>query len=224
MSKKKPTPAKKKYNFTAEDEPYTVLKIEHLKYAATDKEIKDAYRKLALIYHPDKQENQGSDEKFKAIQKANDFLLDPKKRRGYDSEEKFDNTIPTQFDQGDFYELYGPVFERNGKFSNKTPVPVLGNAETKIEDVQQFYDFWMNFSSWREFTLENEYDLEEADNRDERRFMERSNEKERSKKRTAENARINNLVESAYKKDPRIKAEEERKKQEKQQKRNQGRR
>ena len=52
---------------------------------ATTEEIKSAYRKLALKYHPDK--NKGDKEslnKFTDINEAHEVLIDPEKRKKYD--------------------------------------------------------------------------------------------------------------------------------------------
>ncbi|XP_049863844.1 dnaJ homolog subfamily B member 12 isoform X3 [Schistocerca gregaria] len=51
---------------------------------ATDSEIKKAYKKLALLLHPDKNKCPGANEAFKAVGNAVAILTDPEKRKQYD--------------------------------------------------------------------------------------------------------------------------------------------
>ncbi len=52
--------------------------------SASADEIKKAYRKLALQYHPDRNKTKEADNKFKEINRAYEVLSDPQKRQQYD--------------------------------------------------------------------------------------------------------------------------------------------
>ncbi len=78
---------------------------------AADDEIKQAYRKLALKYHPDKNKgDKASEEKFKEATEAYEILRDPKKRAAYD---KFGHEGISGFDgfgrgaYTDFSDIFG---------------------------------------------------------------------------------------------------------------------
>src|SRR6266480_3676532 len=61
---------------------YEVLGISR---TASDQEIKSAYRRLAMLYHPDKNPNDaGAEEKFKEAAEAYGVLADGEQRRRYD--------------------------------------------------------------------------------------------------------------------------------------------
>lgn len=51
---------------------------------ATDEQIKKAFRKLAMEYHPDRNQSAGATEKFKEINEAYEVLSDTQKRAYYD--------------------------------------------------------------------------------------------------------------------------------------------
>src|SRR5947207_745082 len=63
---------------------YEVLSITR---TASDEDVKRAYRRLAMKYHPDRNEGDGKHEaevKFKECAEAYEVLSDPEKRRRYD--------------------------------------------------------------------------------------------------------------------------------------------
>lgn len=75
--------AEKQLKLSKRKDYYKILGVEK---HADEYEIKKAYRKLALVYHPDKNpDNPEADAKFKEIGEAYSILSDPQKRRRFDS-------------------------------------------------------------------------------------------------------------------------------------------
>jgi len=207
-----------------EQDHYAVLGLVHVRIRATANQIKSAYRKLVLQHHPDKRRRRGEtvvdtdDSYFGCINKAFEVLGDETKRRAYDSVDPyFNNDVPpiNKNSKENFFEVFTPVFDRNEQWSLKPDVPFLGDKDSSIEEVNNFYEFWYSFQSWREFSNLDEEQKESAEDACERRWMEKQNRAARAQRKKEENARMRLLVDNAYACDPRIKqfkADEKRKK------------
>lgn len=192
---------------------YAVLGVPHLRYKATQKQIKAAHKSIVLKHHPDKRKAsgeqivEGDNDYFTCITKAIETLSDPVKRRAFDSvDPTFDNAVPSKNEgKENFWEVFSPVFERNARWSSKKHVPTLGTIDSSFEEVDNFYSFWYNFDSWREFSYLDEEEKEKAECRDERRWIDKQNRASRTQRKKEEMNRMRTLVDTAYGYDPRIK-------------------
>jgi DnaJ-class molecular chaperone len=105
---------------------YKTLEIEK---NATPEEIKKAYKKLAMKWHPDKNPNNRdeAEAKFKEVTEANGILSDEGKRQQYDQFGTCDGEGP-QFEGGfpDFSEMFGGMGGMGGMFGGMGGFPGMG--------------------------------------------------------------------------------------------------
>jgi DnaJ-class molecular chaperone len=82
----------------SQNDYYQILGVDQ---KASAKQIKDAYRKLAFQYHPDRNDkNPAAAEKMKSVNEAYAVLSDPDKRREYDTlRQQFGSSAYSQFRQ-----------------------------------------------------------------------------------------------------------------------------
>ena len=95
---------------------YEVLQVSR---EASDQELKASYRKLAMLYHPDRNPNNPeAEERFKACSEAYQVLSDPEKRAAYDryGHAAFQGGgnpfagAQGGFQQGDLGDIFGDLF------------------------------------------------------------------------------------------------------------------
>ncbi|WAI11915.1 MAG: molecular chaperone DnaJ [Buchnera aphidicola (Macrosiphum albifrons)] len=115
--------------------------------SAEEREIKKAYKRLAMKYHPDR--NQGdktAEGKFKEIKEAYEILINEEKRNAYDqyghaafengqSSNTYSSTFTSSADFGDIFgDVFGDIFGGNRTQRSKKGADLCYNIEILLEE------------------------------------------------------------------------------------------
>lgn len=134
---------------------YEVLGIDQ---GATEQEIKKAYRRIAMKYHPDRNSDDPSaEEKFKEAAEAYEILSDAEKRAAYD---RFGHAgVDPQmggggFGGGNFSDIFGDVFgdifgggRRGGSGGVYRGADLRYDLSLTLEEAVQGHDAEISFAS-----------------------------------------------------------------------------
>ncbi|MYM23498.1 molecular chaperone DnaJ [Duganella sp. FT135W] len=130
--------------------------------SATEDEIKKAYRKLAMKYHPDRNpDSKDAEDKFKEVKEAYEMLTNPEKREAYDryGHAGVDPNAGAGFGGGGaggfgdaFGDIFGDIFG-GGRGRSQGPQVYRGadlryNLEITLEQAAHGFDTTIRVPSW----------------------------------------------------------------------------
>ncbi|CAG8453653.1 23063_t:CDS:2 [Dentiscutata erythropus] len=180
---------------------YELLGVEDY---ATPEELKKAYRKKALEWHPDKNHHRVAEatQQFALLQQAYEVLSDPNEREWYDNHR---DAILREAKEEE--EAYARDRDDNSDFF---PYPSFGDSTASPDQddskygnlIKIFYQSWTNFSTRKKFAWFDKHRLSEAPDRRTKKWMDGENEKSRNSARRE----YNEAVRFVQKRDPRYKA------------------
>ena len=87
---------------------YDILGLDR---SASEAEIKRAFRRLAFKYHPDHNNEDGAEERFKEINEAYEVLSDPERRANYDRFGHMGQAFGRGFEDFDIFRGFGDIFD-----------------------------------------------------------------------------------------------------------------
>ena len=115
-------------------------KILGITESATADEIKSAFRKLAVKYHPDKNPGKAAEDTFKEANQAYEVLGDSQKRQEYDNQRRFGGSAGASFGPGNFQfhnnfngdvnDIFSSIFNQGGFSPFQRPVR---NQDTHVQ-------------------------------------------------------------------------------------------
>lgn len=123
-------------------DPYTVLGVDQ---SASDQDIKQAFRKLAVKYHPDRG---GDEDKFKEINEAYDKIKTEEKRQQFEASKRFGGDgFNFNFSQGDPFDMQdmfsqffgGDPFSRGRRSYNRQPTNKNIQVNLEITLLEAFH-------------------------------------------------------------------------------------
>jgi len=106
---------------------------------ATIEDIKKAYRKLALKYHPDRNKDKDAEEQFKKVSEAYSVLSDPQKKQQYDRFGTVSSSVGQSYSSnfggfGDFDDLFNSFFGHSHKKQVKKGTDIQQSVEITLEE------------------------------------------------------------------------------------------
>lgn len=113
---------------------YKILNIE---VQATDEEIRKAYHRMALKYHPDKNKSSDAEERFKEVVEAYEVLSDPFKRRGYNLSRKLNEDYK--------FKLSDNILNFSKHFFSQENINKFTNIVNNLSDGMSNYGVSINF-------------------------------------------------------------------------------